>query len=308
MKKSIISNIYKFEEFLIQTLGSGKTGKSYSSDLRIMLQKDLNFTVDEYFSSNSTHYILSTLGKYSPASRARKLAALRAFLKWTYESGQAEKNYADSYHSSVRVPKKLPAFLSADEAITVWKSLTLPTERVLFLLLYGLGLRISEAAHSKIEDFNFNLGVLMVLGKGGKYRRIPLLPQIQGEIENLLKTQRAQSGADSLYLFSNDHSEEPLSPRSLYNVVKSMGIKAGLSRPLHPHMLRHSYASHLLEGGADLRHIQELLGHSSLQTTERYTHVTTDKLARTLEKKHPLRGANLDAKERHLFEKNSSKK
>lgn len=283
---TILSTIYLFKQFILISYGTEETARAYASDLKILLNNHLNSDLNDYFGTEGITYpLVASLASYSPSTRARKLATLRSFLKWAHENGFAQKNYGLEF-GSVKVPRRLPHFLSADEAHTVWKSLSTSSERdqMLFLLLYGSGMRISEVAALKVRDVLISEGVALVLGKGSKYRRAPLIPLSISVFKKFLES--SSSGAQE-YLFSKQEGG-PIGTRTLYSYVREIGRRANLSRPLHPHMLRHSFASHLLEGGADLRHIQELLGHSSLQTTERYTHITTDKLAQILENKHPV--------------------
>ena len=147
---------------------------------------------------------------------------------------------------------------------------------VLILLLYGGGLRVSEACHISWADIYSHKLEIRVLGKGGKMR-IQALP-------SFCFTQINKMPRIGKFIFG----EKPLNSRKAYHIVNLWGKKAGLLKPLHPHALRHSYATHLLSSGADLRVLQELLGHSSLNATQKYTHLNLDQLARSLELNHPL--------------------
>lgn len=226
----------------------------------------------------------------SPASRNRKIACLKSFLGWLHEKRVIERDLA-SLLVTPKIPRRLPHFISVDEAMALIQSLQkkvdsaesnkerLERERELTLisLLYGGGLRVSEACQLTWKQIDLESGLVRVQGKGGKERQI-VLPKFSAQT---LKRLRDQCG-DSIW------GEAPLSPRAAYEMVRSAGAQAGLLKPLHPHALRHSYATHLLSSGANLRTLQELLGHRSLQATERYTHLTIDQLARTLETFHPL--------------------
>lgn len=149
---------------------------------------------------------------------------------------------------------------------------------LLILLLYGGGLRVSEACRLEWTHVANEGRVLRVRGKGAK-ERIIALPPIAAR-----RLLQARGGCEGPYVFGF----EPLSTRKAYEIVRQAGARAGLLKPLHPHALRHSYATHLLASGANLRTLQELLGHQTLQATERYTHLSIDQLARTLENYHPL--------------------
>lgn len=215
-------------------------------------------------------------GELSPASRNRKTAAVRGFLKWLF----AEKLINDDLSLrlySCKVPQKLPHFISVDEALSLLRALDAGVERTLTLLLYGGGLRISEACGLRWKDTVGDSQSLRVSGKGGRTRIVALPDLVWKSIQEMPRTgEFVLSGVTSL------------STRKAYEMIRQGGVKAGLMKPLHPHALRHSYATHLLTSGADLRVLQELLGHRSLAATQRYTHLSLDNLARSMEKHHPL--------------------
>jgi integrase/recombinase XerC/integrase/recombinase XerD len=152
-----------------------------------------------------------------------------------------------------------------------------PLEKLLFVIIYGSGLRVSEACALEWRNIDLHKRVLRVAGKGGKERLVPLT----AFAAQLLQTRSTPAGS-SLW------GPQGLSARVAYNWIRERGAKAGLLRPIHPHALRHSFATHLLTSGANLRTLQELLGHESLQATQKYTHLGIDHLARTLESHHPL--------------------
>lgn len=226
--------------------------------------------------------------RLSPASRNRKTATLKGFLRWLHENQALSADLAAQLFSP-RVPKRLPHYISADEAIAVFQYLEKACsrldgpaktmairDRALLLLLYGAGLRVSEACNLTWLDCDLNQRVLRISGKGGKQR----IAAVPGAVAQAI----AQLTRGGKWVFG----ERPLGTRSAYEIVRARGAAAGLVRPLHPHALRHSFATHLLASGANLRTLQALLGHSSLQATERYTHIQLDELARTMEKHHPL--------------------
>lgn len=219
----------------------------------------------------------------SPASRNRKASTLKSFLGWLHREGRTERNLAELIHSP-QVPRKMPRHLSVDEVMAVLATFTShpnPLEEILFLLLYGGGLRISEVCALRWTDLEQNHSQLRVMGKGQRQRLVPL-PQVCSAA--LRKLRESSPGT---YLFG----DAPLDTRKAFGWIRRRGEMAKLLHPLNPHALRHSYATHLLAGGASLRHLQELLGHQSLQATERYTHLGLDHLARTMEKAHPRAGS-----------------
>lgn len=212
----------------------------------------------------------------SPASRNRKSACLKSFLKWLYEEGFIEKNLSHRLILTKR-QKKLPRFLSVDEIVALLKSSHKDQNlHLLLLLLYGAGLRVSEACELKWSSVSFEQRALKILGKGQK-ERLVIAPK------HVFQSLRKQEKSGD-YIFG----ELPLCTSKAYQMVRKAGIKAQLIRPIHPHALRHSFATHLLTSGANLRTLQELLGHSSLQATEKYLHLDIHELARTLEDLHPL--------------------
>jgi site-specific recombinase XerD len=227
----------------------------------------------------------------APASRNRKAATLKSFLGWLLDQESIDRDLALHVHAP-KVPVRLPHFISVDEALALLadlkkrrdeavdgtKRLLLVRDLALVLLLYGGGLRVSEACSLERTQVSEGGRILRIRGKGGK-ERIVALPPLAAEALNSLMRQ-----TDGTYVFGT----EPFSTRKAYEVVRLSAVSAGLLKPLHPHALRHSFATHLLSSGANLRTLQELLGHQSLQATQRYTHLGIDQLAQTLEDFHPL--------------------
>jgi integrase/recombinase XerC/integrase/recombinase XerD len=269
---------------------SPHTLKSYKLDLEQVFSTEEKLLNNE---NTSEDELLRWVGKaqsrwasLSLASRNRKAGTLKSFFNWLYRSGFIEVPLAEKIISP-KVPKKIPNFISVDEAIYLIKLLNqsvhknLETEfeqqRVLILLLYGGGLRISEACGLRWENIDLKKRQIMVKGKGDK-ERLLILPEISIEAIRVLKSTLE-------YIWG----EKPLPQRLAFNWVRKWGARANFLRPLNPHALRHSYATHLLQGGADLRVLQELLGHSSLVATEKYTHLTVDHLARVVNSLHPLK-------------------
>ncbi|WP_088615339.1 tyrosine-type recombinase/integrase [Bdellovibrio sp. SKB1291214] len=220
----------------------------------------------------------------SLASRNRKAATLKSFFHWAYVVEDLLERDLSLQVTCPKVPRKLPHFLSVDEALAVLhtfdgKDAAPLKEKVLFLLLYGGGLRISEACNLRWDSVQIPQKTLRVMGKGNK-ERVVALPSMTVQA---LQRWKKECGFND-YVFG----EEPLVQRTAYEMVRQSGQRAGLLKPLHPHALRHSFATHLLSSGANLRTLQEMLGHESLQATEKYTHLGIDQLARTMEALHPL--------------------
>lgn len=223
-------------------------------------------------------------GELSPASRHRKTATLKSFCLWLYHQGLTEVNLGHSL-SFPKVPRKLPTQLSVEETLALLKHLEAgedPRPLALFLLLYGGGLRLGEALGLRAQDIDPLEGRVMVRGKGGKSRWVPLPPRALKAL--------AQLDAQDFW--------GPITPRQVYGWIRKAGEEAGIHKRVHPHALRHSYATHLLLSGSDLRTLQDLLGHAHLSATERYTHLTVDHLATTLEKYHPLSASSPQRKKK----------
>lgn len=218
----------------------------------------------------------------SKTSLAREISTIRNFFRWLNKN-DIIKNDAISLLSSPRLPKALPRAADAEDifkllgkacqnAARPWEGLR---DKAVFTLLYGCGLRISEALSLNIGDLD-DQRLLRITGKGNKTRLVPLLPAVVDSINNYLAEcpYRQQTG-DPMFLGARG---ERLSPRIIQRQMQKIRLEIGLPETITPHALRHSYATHLLAAGTDLRSIQELLGHSSLTTTQRYTEVEIEKL------------------------------
>lgn len=266
------------EKFLyeqsLKNVYSQDTLKAYKTDLSQFLEhNDLDLAQEknllEAVSCSLSHW--KTL---SSASRNRKVSCLKSFFHWLQKEGYTKKNWALDL-STPKVSKKIPHYISVDEALHLIETAKKePRDLALILLLYGGGLRVSEACSLKWSHVNFSSETLRILGKGRKERIVPFVPYGLSVLKEIKK--------DNTDLVLN------LSTRQAYNVVRKWGVKAQLLQPLNPHALRHSFATHMLTGGADLRSLQELLGHSSLAATEKYTHLSLDSLARSMEDHHVL--------------------
>ncbi len=238
--------------------------------------------------------------KLKESSRGRALAAVRMLFRFACREAILPANPAAGVRSP-KLPKTLPRHLRPGETEELLEAASddqpLPRrDRALLELLYASGLRVSELAGLDWRDLDLPARVLRVMGKGGKERMVPFgkpaaaaLKAWLGDWEEVRARVAAQGGAasnDEEPVFLN-HRGSRLSPRSVRRVVDRYTAAAGIAPGVHPHTLRHSFATHLLEGGADLRAIQELLGHSSLATTQRYTHVEIERLLAVYRQAHP---------------------
>jgi integrase/recombinase XerC/integrase/recombinase XerD len=222
------------------------------------------------------------------STRNRKAAVLKSFFGWL----ALEKHINEELSlqiPTIKVASKIPHFISVDEALALLQQLksecdlgtTSWADLTLFLLLYGGGLRISEACRLRTSEVIPSSRQIRVHGKGGK-ERFAVLPEL---FWRALK----KHNTSNEFLFGL----QPLNTRTAYEIIRKLGQRTGLLKPLHPHALRHSFATHLLTSGSDLRVLQELLGHASLTATQKYTHLSLDHLARSLENHHPLSASSL---------------
>ena len=223
---------------------------------------------------------------YKPRSLARKLSSLRSFFKFLQREGLLKSNPA----SALRTPKldrKLPDFLSEGEMAFLMESPPLDQisgrrDRAILEVLYSTGIRVSELVGLNREDVDFISNMVKVAGKGKKERLVPIGDKALEVLKDYLD---ARSSSNSV-LFLNRNGGR-LTTRSILNITNKYIRLMGLRKRLSPHALRHSFATHLLDRGADLRSVQELLGHTNLSTTQIYTHVTTQRLKDVYEKAHP---------------------
>jgi integrase/recombinase XerC/integrase/recombinase XerD len=231
----------------------------------------------------------------SPPTVARKFASIRAFYRQMVERGELEQNPADLVsHARRRTP--LPKALRTDELEQLLERMPARTplegrDRAMLELTYSCGLRCEEVVNVDVDDLDFDAEELRVLGKGSKTRIVPVGEPAQRAIERYLSRDRpvlAQASGDppepALFLSKRGRR---LSPSDVRRRLRTWLRHAGLSGDASPHALRHSFATHLLEGGADLRAIQELLGHASVSTTQIYTRVESARLRRQYSRSHP---------------------
>jgi len=255
--------------------------------------------IDQLLLSAKTDSVRSYLGllnekQYSKATIARKLATLRSFYKFLVKRNHISSNPV----VSIRTPKqekKLPRFLEYEEVKKLLNTPPVNTwlgarDRAILETLYSTGIRVSELVALNMDDIDFLGEVVHVRGKGKKERIAPIgssaLQVIQHYMEYRNKRAQSNGNFDSKVLFVNKHGKR-LSTRSVRRKMDKYLKMAGLDPDISPHTLRHSFATHMLNNGADLRSVQELLGHQSLSTTQIYTHLTTTRLKEVYENAHP---------------------
>lgn len=276
---------------------SVQTLRAYSADLRQF--HEFMGGGDEFSPQGVTHLQLRRFlaylreKSYSQASIHRKLSSLRAFYRYLVREQVCTSNPVAILHSPKR-DKRLPRFLESAEVETLLASPVSNTlagrrDRAILETLYSSGLRVSELVGLNLEDVDFSVGTLRIRGKGNKERLTPLGAPALAAIEEYLRA-RSRPGTvsvrDARALFLN-RSGTRLTARSVARRLETYIQKTGLPGRVTPHTLRHTFATHLLDRGADLRAVQELLGHSSLASTQVYAHVTMDRLRRLYDQAHP---------------------
>jgi len=230
--------------------------------------------------------------KLNSRSIARHLATLRNFYGFLLREGQVKSDPTEN----IRTPKQwktIPKFLNLEQIDRILQAPddTLPTgirDRAMLELLYATGLRVSELCRLGISDLNLELGILRTTGKGNKQRIVPVGRSAVEAVRRYLESARGRilKGRGSRYLFVTARGGA-MTRQAFWKLLGVHGKRAGIFRNLSPHVVRHSFATHLLEGGADLRSVQTMLGHADISTTQIYTHVMRSRLRKTLDEHHP---------------------
>ncbi len=226
-------------------------------------------------------------------SQARTISSFRSFFKFLVYDGQLQSNPTRILESP-KIGRKLPNILTTEEVEQLLNAIDLEKpegqrNRAIIEVLYSCGLRVSELTSLKISNINFKKNFIKIEGKGSKERLVPLSDCAKEEIKKYLDRNRClltipQEAIDILFL--NRHGKA-LSRAMIFNIIKQLAIQAGINKNISPHTFRHSFATQLVTGGADLRAIQDILGHESILTTEIYTHLDNLFLKETMEKYHP---------------------
>ncbi len=288
----------KFEAYLLtEKRVSHNTFISYQRDLTQLIRFliKMNFDLLSITSKELKDFIhhLHNL-KLNARSIARKISTLKAFFSYMNLNCDI-KNYAKELHIP-KIEKKLPAYLSKEEVQNILmqaeKDTTFLGQRnmIMLYLLYVSGMRVSELISLSISDINFETGFIMILGKGDKQRIVPVPFSIIDLLKNyIINLQNDFPERNNTYLFPVLYGKKikPLSRQSCWMILKRICIDSGIKRPVSPHQLRHSFATHMLEKGVDLRSLQVLLGHENINTVQIYTHVETSHLRKIYDKKHP---------------------
>jgi len=306
--KSLHHHILEFLEYLLAQKGySPHTVRAYRTDLKGFHSFLAEFSgcADDSMQGNARlspdavdviciRGYLNRLHKegLSKRSVARRLSSLRSLYKFLKKRGVVETSPLDT----IRTPKQdktLPAYLTVDDMFRLLDGMddgTLLARRniAMFELLYSSGLRVSELSGLDCPHIDFGVNSVRVLGKGNKERVVPVGERALRAIRYYRETLESEKkiSADKGPLFLNKNLGR-LSTRSVARILEKTAQESGLTVPVSPHALRHSFATHMLDGGADLRGVQEMLGHESLSTTQKYTHVSIERLTQAYDKAHP---------------------
>ena len=289
-----------FEDFLSSERNYSKhTLKAYIADIKEfgLVLKDMGLISADNGEIDFAHmdetpirtFISRLYGKNKRVSISRKLASIRTFYEFLIRNGTIKSNSAKLVPTP-KGEKRLPTFLTVDEVVklvetpgsdNVYES----RDRAILELLYSCGLRVSELVGINLNNLDLISMSVKVLGKGNKERMVPLGSKASTAIKTYLR-QRLDLKPEDDYLFVNSRGGR-LSTRSIDRIIKKYAAISGIPKNISPHVLRHTFATHLLGGGADLRAIQEMLGHKSLSTTQRYTHISIEKIMEIYDKTHP---------------------
>lgn len=283
----------RYEYYLkIECAMSPNTVASYISDLTAFFSavgKDPKDVVPEDIIS----YFAETTA-LSKRSQARVLSSLHSFYKWMIMEGEMTDNPSDAIEAP-KLGKYLPAVLSVEEVERLIAAVDLDSafgkrDRAMLETLYGLGLRVSELISLRISSIWTEQGFVSVIGKGDKQRLVPLGGMARDAIRDYLEVRGPAADRESSDILFLNRFGRALTRIAVFKMIKAYAVKAGISKEISPHTLRHSFATHLIENGADLRAVQEMLGHESILTTEIYTHIDSSTWQRNILEHFPQRG------------------
>ena len=272
--KAYISDVMKFQEFLLDATDCKNIEQSSSANIQEFVYRQ---------SKNST----------KPRSQSRLISSLKSFFKFVI----LENYRKDNPMSVIENPKLglyLPDTISLDEVNILSNNIDLShpqgiRNKAIVEILYGCGLRVSEVVNLRLSDLFFEENIIRVLGKGDKQRFVPIVDNTISHIKNYLEKRSSErikkEDLDTLFL---NRRGAKLTREMVFIIIKNLAIKSGILKKISPHTLRHSFATHLLERGADLRYIQQMLGHESITTTEIYIHLDKSNLKNIVMKYHPL--------------------
>lgn len=287
-----------FLEYLTVELGlSANTRQAYERDLRLFC-KTLGFKNSDALVNVSREQITGYMTQLkekglAAATIARKLAAIKAFYRFMTAEGYMDANPAEVVEAGTK-GIKLPRVLSEDEVVRLLNQPDITTaegfrDRTMLEVLYATGMRVSELINLTLERVDLNMNYIIAFGKGSKERIVPLGSVAAEFLQQYLEKVRPKlthedRNTNIVFLAFGGHE---LTRQRFWQIIRTYGRKANINKALTPHILRHSFATHLLDNGADLRSVQELLGHSDISTTQIYTHLTNKRLRDIYAKAHP---------------------
>ncbi|GAB4257464.1 MAG: site-specific tyrosine recombinase XerD [Vicingaceae bacterium] len=293
------SYIKGFKAYLqIERSLSGNTIDAYIKDVEKLVQfiefKNLNISLLKVEKNHLVEFInwINEL-VLSPTSQARIISGIKAFYKYLLMEDLITQNPTELIESP-KLGRKLPDFLSLDEINKIIDAIDRSTpegerNKAMLETLYSCGLRVSELINLKISNILFEQGFVRVVGKGDKERIVPIgsvaLKYVKNYLDQVRVHQKIQKGHED-FVFLNRRGKQ-LTRVMVFTIIKDLAQKAGIGKNISPHTFRHSFATHLIEGGADLRAVQEMLGHQSITTTEIYTHLDRQYLKDTILMYHP---------------------
>ena len=285
-------------EYLTVELGfSANTRQAYERDLRLFC-KTLGFKNSDALVNVSREQITGYMTQLkekglAAATIARKLAAIKAFYRFMTAEGYMDANPAEVVEAGTK-GIKLPRVLSEDEVVRLLNQPDITTaegfrDRTMLEVLYATGMRVSELINLTLERVDLNMKYIIAFGKGSKERIVPLGSVAAEFLQQYLEKVRPKlthedRNTNIVFLAFGGHE---LTRQRFWQIIRAYGRKANINKALTPHILRHSFATHLLDNGADLRSVQELLGHSDISTTQIYTHLTNKRLRDIYAKAHP---------------------
>ena len=296
------NNVDGFLDYMTVERGvSPNTLAAYRSDLNQLVE----YLTTNHFNGNGsgwervdedmmTQYLLHLHAlEYSDTTRARKVASSKSLFNFLLDEGIVSRDPTENI-SSPRIGRSLPDTLSVEEVGDLLDSASQQgtqdgsRDRAMFELLYASGLRVTELVSLNLADLDLEQGSVRCLGKGGKERVIPVHAGAIAVLRNYIDEARPSliKNRSERSLFLNRRGQR-LSRQGFWLILKAHAKRAGITKKITPHTLRHSFATHLLQGGAPLRHVQELLGHSSITTTQVYTHLTSEHVRSEYDKSHP---------------------
>ena len=285
--------ILEFLRYLLIDKGySENTIESYKRDLDKFLEYNKNKSIDSISNEDLKKYIkyLNDTG-LNEKSIARNISSLKSFYKFLVISKYISSNTSDSLYLP-KIKKSLPNTLTEEEVFSLLDIELIDNfsyrNKAMLELLYASGLRVSELINLKLQDVDFSQDIIRTFGKGSKERVIPIGDYAKEYLEKYIYEYRSSmlKRENSEYIFLNNHGKQ-MTRQGFFKIIKKIAKEKGINKELSPHTLRHSFASHLLKYGADLRTIQELLGHSDISTTQIYTHITNEELKQNYNEFHP---------------------